>query len=120
MFVQGGTVLFPDCLHGVSLSFPQTKDNPIRLTGTCDYLEQPVLAIFAGETQAPSAYMRLKEDDLILFQTITNSTLLYIQCCTSSFSYVQCRGQIFANLLPDCFLQGGVCTNFQVYFSVGG
>lgn len=113
MFVRGGTVLFPDCLHGFSLSFPQSKDNPIRLTGTCDYLEQPVLAIFAGETWAPSAYMRLKEDELILFQTLTNFTLLYILCCTSSFSYVQCRGLIV-------FIQGGVCMNLQVCFSVGG
>lgn len=123
MFVRGGTVLFPACLHRFSLSFPQSKDKPIRLTGTCDYLEQPVLAIFAGEcanSRAPSAYMRLKEDKFILFQTLPNSTLLCKVCCTSSFSYVQYRGQVFAHLLPDCFLQGGACTNFQVCFGVGG
>lgn len=119
MFVRGGTVLFPDCLHGFSLRFPQSKDNPIRLTGTCDYLEQPVVAIFAGETPAPSAYMRLKEDEFILFQTITNSTSLYMLCILFFIRSVQ-RSSFFPHLLPDCFLQGGVCTNFQVCFSVGG
>lgn len=64
------------CLHGFSLSFPQSKDKPIRLTGTCDYLQQPAIAIFLGEAPAPSAYMCLKEDESIFFPTLPNSTLL--------------------------------------------
>lgn len=37
-----------------------------------------------------------------------------------SFYTFSTEVRFFAHLLPDCFLQGGVCTNFQVCFSVGG